>query len=72
MYKRQDQAIAELGRIIDLPDELKEKFERSRNRYRVFDSVPLKFNLSEEEVARFAVDRHRFNGVEVVPYLARY
>ena len=34
--------------------------------------MPLKFNLSEEEVARFAVDRHRFNGVEVVPYLARY
>ncbi len=64
--------IAELATIVDLPDDAYESFQATRNRYRVFDSVPLKFNLSEEEVARFAVDRHRFDGVEVVPYLARY
>jgi penicillin-binding protein 2 len=34
--------------------------------------VPLKFNLTEEEVARFSVDRHNLPGVEVVPYLSRY
>jgi len=61
-----------LGAIIELPEDVQERFERNRRRYRVFDSVPLKFNLSEEEVARFAVDRHRFDGVEVVPYLARH
>jgi penicillin-binding protein 2 len=64
--------IAELGGIIALPDDALERFERNRRRYRVFDSVPLKFNLDEQEVARFAVDRHRFDGVEVVPYLARH
>ena len=64
--------IAALGRIVELPEDVIEKFEENRKRYNVFDSVPLKFNLSEEEVARFAVDRHRFTGVEVVPYLARY
>jgi penicillin-binding protein 2 len=61
-----------LGKIVELPDDVLEKFEENRQRYRVFDSVPLKFNLTEDEVARFAVDRHRFNGVEVVSYLARH
>lgn len=64
--------IKALGRILDLPDDAFEKFQDSRKRYREFDSVPLKFNLTEEEVARFAVDRHNFNGVDIVPYLARY
>ena len=67
-----EEVIAELGGIIELTEDALERFERNRQRYRVFDSVPLKFNLSEDEVARFAVDRHRYNGVEVVPYLARH
>ena len=67
-----EETILALGKIIDLPEDAIEKFQQSRNRYRVFDSVPLKFNLTEEEVARFAVDRHHFAGVEIVPYLARH
>lgn len=63
--------IAALGSIVELPEDVLEKFGENRKRYRIFDSVPLKFNLTEEEVARFAVDRHRFSGVEVVSYLAR-
>lgn len=63
--------IASLAAIVELPEDALEKFEEDRRRYRVFDSVPLKFNLTGEEVARFAVDRHRFTGVEIVPYLAR-
>lgn len=64
--------IAALGRIVELPPDILETFEAERTRYRDFDSVPVKFNLSEAEVARFAVDRHRLDGVEVVPYLARH
>jgi penicillin-binding protein 2 len=67
-----EQTIAALGLIIDLPEDVVEKFGENRKRYNVFDSVPLKFNLTEQEVARFAVDRHRFTGVEIVSYLARY
>ncbi|MBT8064387.1 MAG: penicillin-binding protein 2, partial [Xanthomonadales bacterium] len=67
-----DAAIRALGRIVELPEDVLERFERNRRRHRDFDSVPLKFNLSEEEVARFSVDRHRFDGVEIVPYLARH
>jgi penicillin-binding protein 2 len=64
--------IESLGLIIELPDDAYESFMADRRRYREFDSVPLKFNLTEEEVARFAVDRHRYEGVEVVPYLGRH
>jgi len=67
-----EQVIETLGLIVDLPDDAFEKFQDSRTRYRDFDSVPLKFNLTEEEVARCAVDRHQLPGVEIVPYLARY
>ena len=67
-----EQAIDRLGLIVDLPDDALEKFQESQKRYRNFDSVPLKFNLTEQEAARFAVDRHQFEGVEIVPYLARY
>lgn len=62
----------ELATLVDLSEDDRASFHKSRRNYRVFDSVPVKFNLSEQEVARFAVNRHRFKGVDVVPYLARY
>lgn len=62
----------ELTTLIDLSEDERKAFHKSRRNYRVFDSIPLKFNLSENEVARFAVNRHRFQGVDVVPYLSRY
>lgn len=39
---------------------------------RSFDSVPIKLQLTEQELARFAARRHHFPGVEVVPRLTRY
>ena len=62
----------ELSELIELSEDDRKSFGKSRRRYRVFDSVPVKFNLSEQEVARFAVNRHRFDGADVVPYLSRY
>jgi penicillin-binding protein 2 len=63
--------LTELQQVVDLGDEDIERFERARKRYREFESVPVRFNLSEQEIARFAVNQHRFEGVEVTPYLAR-
>ncbi|NLG59188.1 MAG: penicillin-binding protein 2, partial [Gammaproteobacteria bacterium] len=42
-----------------------------RRARRGFQPVTLKLRVTEEEAARFAVDRWRFPGVEVVPYLNR-
>ncbi len=62
----------ELSLFIDISEENRKNFQKTRSRYRAFDSVPLKFNLSEQEVARFAVNQHRFEGVRVISYLSRY
>ena len=62
----------ELSILIVIDDDDRKAFHKSRRNYRVFDSVPLKFNLSEQEVARFSVNRHRFHGADVVPYLSRH
>lgn len=61
-----------LGELVELPEDVVERFEASRQRYRSFDGIPVRFDLSEDEVARFSVNRHLFSGVEVVPYLARH
>ena len=39
---------------------------------RSFDAVPIKLQLSEEELARFAVNRPDLEGIEVRPRLTRY
>lgn len=61
----------ELSALIELDADDRQGFYQSRRHYRMFDSVPVKFNLSEQEVARFAVNRHRLQGADVVPYLSR-
>ena len=62
----------ELSELIEISEDDRKTFLKSRRHFRVFDSVPFKFNLSEDEVARLAVNRHLFTGVDVVPYLSRY
>lgn len=67
-----DALMDQLSELIDIDEDDRKAFHKSHRDYRVFDSVPLKFNLSEEEVARFAVNQHRFQGADVVPYLSRH
>ena len=63
--------VAELSKLIAIsPDDI-EKFDDARRGVRGFKPVTLKARLDDDEVARFAVDRWRFPGVEVVPYLTR-
>lgn len=65
------QTLAALGQLITItPDELAQ-FNATRKAIRGFRPVLLKLRLSEDERARLAVNRHRFPGVEVVPYLTR-
>lgn len=62
----------DLSGLIDLSADHRKSFHKARRNYKVFDSVPVKFNLSEREVARFAVNRHLLPGANVVPYLSRH
>jgi penicillin-binding protein 2 len=62
----------ELAVLIELDTEHRDRFLDATKHFQDFASVPVKFNLDEAEVARFMVNRHRFQGADVVPYLARY
>src|SRR5215831_9651494 len=53
--------------VADIPNLKKE----IRNR-RPFEAVPVKLQLSEDELARFAVRRQKFPGVEIQPRITRY
>jgi penicillin-binding protein 2 len=63
--------LAGLQKIFALTDEDIERFRQSRKARRSFMPVTLKLRVSDEEMARFAVDRWRFPGVELEPYLTR-
>lgn len=52
------------------PDDVRRLREQIRA-VRRFQPVPLKFDLSELDVARIAINRHRMPGVDITPYQTR-
>ncbi len=64
--------LRDLRGTLALTDDEIERFHAQRAAKRPYQSVALRLQLSEEEIARFEVNRWRFPGVEVVPYLTRY
>jgi len=66
-----DATLRGLAEILPISEDDLQRFHAAWRSHRRFQPVPLKFRLSEPEVARFAVHRHRFRGVDVVPYLTR-
>ncbi len=68
-----DSVLEKLADKIELSDSVMEGFNRRlQNEHRAFAPIVLRYNLTEQEVARIAVDRHVLPGVEVQPYLTRY
>lgn len=63
--------LAELGKLVEISDEDSERFRSMLKKKRPFQSVPLRYRLSEEEVARISVNRHRFPGADVQARLTR-
>lgn len=47
------------------------RFRKTLKASKSFDSIPLKLNISEEEIARLAIERPRLPGVEVQARLTR-
>lgn len=60
-----------LADIIELEEDDLEKFQEIRRARHSFQSIPLRLQLEEVEVARFSVNRHSFPGVNVVAYQTR-
>lgn len=51
-------------------DDIKQ-FQKTKYQYRQFESIPLKLKLSDEEVARFAVNQYQYPGVLIKAQLMR-
>lgn len=61
-----------LRALMAITDENIERFRKERRRTRRFKSVPILNQLSEQQVALFSVNQHKFPGVEVKAYLKRH
>ncbi len=57
--------LAALGELVEITESDLERFRGLVARQPKFERIPLRFRLSEGELARLAVNRHRFPGVDV-------
>lgn len=64
--------IADLSELVPISEVDLERFERLLPQRRRFEGVPIRLDLNQEERARFAVQSHRFPGVEIAAELSRY
>jgi penicillin-binding protein 2 len=69
--KNLDLTIQKLSEIIDINEDNINRFHLLRKQRRRFDSIPIRVRLKDEEVARIAVNRHHFPGVDVKASLLR-
>ncbi len=69
--RHMDAMLHRLSMLVPLtPDDIR-RFKQSLRQYRSFESVPLKFRLTESERDRFAIDQWQFPSVSITPYLTR-
>lgn len=61
----------ELEKIVEITPRDRKRFNKLLEESRNFDSLPVRTRLTEDEAARFAVNRYRFPGVEIKARLFR-
>jgi penicillin-binding protein 2 len=66
-----DATIDELATLVDVQPRDRKRFKRLLEETKNFESLPLRTKLTDEEVARLAVNRYRFPGVEIKARLFR-
>jgi penicillin-binding protein 2 len=69
--KNLDETIDELAKVVEIQARDRKRFKRLLDETKNFESLPLRTRLTDEEVARFAVNRYRFPGVEIKARLFR-
>ena len=63
--------IAELATLIPIADKDRQRYQRLRRQATPYQGAPLRTHLTEEEIARIAVNSHRFPGVDIRAELLR-
>ena len=66
-----DETLDQLSTVVEISTRDRRRFKKLLEESRNFESLPIRTRLSEEEVARFAVNRYRFPGVEIKARLFR-
>jgi penicillin-binding protein 2 len=66
-----DQTLDQLATVVAIDGGDRKRFKRLLAESKNFESIPIRNRLTEEEVARFTVNRYRFPGVEVKARLFR-
>lgn len=69
--KNLERALDELATIVEIQPRDRRRFKRLLEESKNFESLPIRNRLSEEEVARFAVNRYRFPGFDIRARLFR-
>ena len=69
--KNIDSVLDDLASIIDIQPKDRRRFKRLSEESKNFESLPIRNRLTEEEVARFAVNRYRFPGFDIRARLFR-
>jgi penicillin-binding protein 2 len=69
--KNLDATIDALADIVEVQPRDRKRFRKLLDESRNFESLPLRTRLTDDEVARFAVNRYRFPGVEIKARLFR-
>jgi len=67
-----DTLLEKLSLLINLRDIDIKKFKKEVRRKRRFEGIPLRFRLTDEEVAIVSVNLHRLPGVEIKAQLSRF
>jgi len=67
-----DDTLQRLKTLLAIPDEKIEQYQKLRKRQKRFVSTPLLMNMSDEELAKFAVVRPFFPGVDIHVNLVRH
>ena len=66
-----EETLQRLRQYVEYSDQELKRFRQASLRRRPFETIPLKLNMSDEEVARLAVNLHEFEGVEINARLTR-
>src|SRR6185295_12733905 len=69
--KSLEETIDALAEIVDVQPRDRKRFRKLLDETKNLESLPLRTRLTDDEVARFAVNRYRFPGVEIKARLFR-
>lgn len=72
LVRNMPETIKALSKIIKIDQEDLKQFERQRRLHHRFEPIPLRVKLTEEEVAKFSIERYHFPGVSIQAQMIRY